>query len=97
MARTARTATPAPRTLTRAETCTTAECTAPRIRLNALKCTEHEIVYRAAAKQRALARKAALAAEIAAAAEIVAPAPKRATRDRPMGSGPVARNAKPTA
>ncbi len=47
---------------TRAETCTTLECTAPRIRTNALKCTAHEIVYRANAKIRANERKIAAAA-----------------------------------
>ncbi len=42
-------------------------CPEPRIRLNALKCVEHEKVYRAAAKVRAAARKsAALAAANAA-------------------------------
>ena len=51
---------------TRAETCTTNECSKPRIRTNALKCVEHEIVYRAAAKIRANERKIAAAAQIAA-------------------------------
>jgi hypothetical protein len=60
-------------TLTRKETCTTDGCAAPRIRLNALKCTEHEIVYRAAAKARAIARKAA-------SATVATPATKRAAR-----------------
>ena len=83
--------TPAPKVLTRAETCTTEGCKEPRIRLNALKCTAHEIVYRAAAKERAKARKAALVA--AATPAPVAPAKGTKTPPvRAMGSGPVARN-----
>ncbi len=80
-------------TLTRAETCTTDGCTAPRIRLNALKCTAHEIVYRAAAKQRAIARKAALAAATPAPTPVVATPAKVARKSpvRAMGTGPVAR------
>ncbi len=60
------------------ERCTTildngTRCNEPRIRLNALKCTAHEKVYRAAAKVRAAERKAA-AAKVA---KLVATAPKR--------------------
>lgn len=47
----------APATATKS--CTTDGCTEPRIRANALKCTRHELEYRAAAKVRAAARKAA--------------------------------------
>lgn len=88
--------------LTRAETCTTADCTAPRIRLNALKCTAHELVYRAAAKERAAARKAAAKATATPKATKTTQRParnsggaKRASTPpvRPMGSGAVARNA----
>ncbi len=71
--------------LTRKETCTTEGCKEPRIRLNALKCVDHEVIYRAAAKARAQARKLA-AAKVAK----VAPAP-RPSRVRAMNSGPVAR------
>lgn len=46
-------------TTTTIRECTTDGCTAPRIRANALKCTTHEVEYRAAAKARAAARKAA--------------------------------------
>ena len=66
--------------LNRAETCTTADCTAPRIRLNALKCTAHEIVYRAAAKERAKARKAAAAANAPATPATTAAKPRKGTK-----------------
>jgi len=51
--------------LTRAQTCTTLDCTAPRIRMNALKCAAHEVEYRAAAKSRRAARVAAAKAAAA--------------------------------
>lgn len=77
--------TPAKVELTAKERCTTiladgTRCPEPRIRLNALKCTAHEVVYRAAAKQRAIARKAAAAAAAKPAATAAKSTRRRAAK-----------------
>ncbi len=95
MARRTNVANVAPVELAPKSRCTTildngTRCPEPRIRLNALKCTEHEIVYRAAAKIRAAARK--LAATNAAAATPATATPK--TR-RTAKTAPVVANVAP--